>query len=1323
MQIFPGSSALTDFRQKRLLENLQAIAPQITKVIGRNTHFADLAGASLEGKDKAQAQSLLNYDTPLPVSANEAGAELFLVLPRFGTISPWSSKATDIFHNTGLTQVKRIERGTAFYVWYDTALTDAQREDVRAALYDRMTQVVVRTMAEAEQLFSQHEPKPMQSVDIVSGGKDALVKANKDWGLALADDEVDYLFEQFSQMERNPTDAELMMFAQANSEHCRHKIFNADWVIDGEAQDKSLFKMIKNTYQQNSNHVLSAYSDNAAVFEGETAERFIANYDTGVYEFHNEPVHVLCKVETHNHPTAIAPHPGASTGNGGEIRDEGATGRGGKPKAGLTGFSVSNLNIPNLPQPWEAGSLEYGKPSRIVSALDIMIQGPIGGAAFNNEFGRPNLCGYFRSYEQNVTINGQEQVRGYHKPIMIAGGYGSIRGVNNNEHVMKNPITDGNKIIVLGGPAMLIGLGGSAASSMDSGVSSEDLDFASVQRENPEMERRCQEVIDVCWGMGENNPIVSIHDVGAGGISNALPELVGDHDKGAVFDLRKVLCDEPGMSPAEIWSNESQERYVLAIEPSSLELFEQICKRERAPFAVVGTATDEQHLTLADAHFDNKPVDISMDVLFGKPPKMTRQYDTVEIKTDAVGFDTITVADAAKRVLQLPSVANKKFLITIGDRSITGFVHRDQMVGPWQVPVADNAITATGFNAYTGEVMAMGERTPLALIDAPASGRMAIGEMLTNIASANVGSTNNVIVSANWMAAAGSGTEDQALFETVKAVGMEICPALGITIPVGKDSLSMRTLWTEDDNENGRQDKSVTSPLSLVISGFSTVKDIRKSVTPELQVGENAENSELVLIDLGAGKNRLGASALAQVYQQLGAQSPDLDDAPLFKRAFDFIQEALANNWILACHDRSDGGLFAAITEMTFAGRCGADIQLLATTEQGALAELFNEELGWVLQINGETADAFYDAVSKYELDIVTQNIGAPTAEEQLTINYADGSNCYQNSRVQLEQWWCETSYNIQALRDNADCAKEEFDAIALSAEDDAGLAVKVPFELSSIQTSIQTNIQAPAILSSKPKIAVLREQGVNGQIEMAAAFDRAGFEAIDVHMSDLIEGRKSLADMNALVACGGFSYGDVLGAGGGWAKSVLFNEQVREQFAEFFQRENTLSLGVCNGCQMMSQLKDLIPGAQNWPRFVRNLSEQFESRTSLVAIEESNAIMLKGMAGTQIPIAVAHGEGRVEGGDVAALVANKQLGLRFVNSNGTPATTYPSNPNGSADGMTGFCSEDGRALIMMPHPERVFRSVQQSYIPQEWREFENAPWFKMFKNAADYFC
>ncbi len=1310
MQVFPGSSALTPFRQQRLLANIQAIAPQITHLIGRNTHFVELNHnvTTLSTSQIEQVKQLLDYDQVLPVTTDETGAELFLVLPRFGTISPWSSKATDIFHNTGLTQVKRVERGVAYYLWYNKPLTDEQRQTIRTLLHDRMTQVVVRTMAEAGKLFIQHEPKSMQTVDLLTGGKAALIQANKEWGLALADDEVDYLFEQFTALERNPTDAELMMFAQANSEHCRHKIFNADWVIDDQAQDKSLFKMIKNTYEQNPNHVLSAYSDNAAIFEGSIAERFIPNYATGVYQFYEEPVHVLCKVETHNHPTAIAPHPGASTGSGGEIRDEGATGRGGKPKAGLTGFSVSNLNLPELPQPWEEGSIEYGKPGRIVSALDIMIQGPIGGAAFNNEFGRPNLCGFFRSYEQKVTINGVEQVRGYHKPIMIAGGYGNVRGVDNNAHVKKNSIKAGHKLIVLGGPAMLIGLGGGAASSMDSGASSEDLDFASVQRENPEMQRRCQEVIDTCWGMGKDNPIVSIHDVGAGGISNALPELVGDHDMGAIFELRNVLSDEPGMSPAEIWSNESQERYVLAVTEDKLALFETICQRERAPFAVVGTATAEQHLILNDTYFDNKPVDLSMDVLFGKPPKMQREFTQTDIHTLPLALDNISLDDAIKRVLQLPAVASKKFLITIGDRSITGLVHRDQMVGPWQVPVADNAVTATGFNSYTGEVMAMGERTPLALINAAASGRMAIGEMLTNIASAHIGSTENIIISANWMAAAGTGNEDQALFETVKAVGMELCPALGITIPVGKDSLSMRTVWQDND-----QEKSVTSPLSLIISGFATVKDIRNTLSASLITDCP---SELVLLDLGQGKNRLGGSSLAQVYQQLGHECPDLDDPALFKRAFDFIQECIEKQWIHACHDRSDGGLLAAVSEMLFASRCGLQMKLKASTPEQALAELFSEELGWVIQLCPDNREYFFAAVERYELTPWVHVLGFPCAQEELSIclSNTEETVIYQNTRAQLEQWWSETSYQIQALRDNADCAAQEFSEIAKTRLNDQGLNVALSFDLA--------DIQAPVIAKRRPKIAILREQGVNGQIEMAAAFDRAGFEAIDYHMSDLIDGRKSLVDVQALVACGGFSYGDVLGAGGGWAKSVLFNEQVREQFIEFFTRDNTLSLGVCNGCQMLSQLKTLIPGAQDWPRFVRNLSEQFEARTSLVRIESSKAIMLEGMVGTQIPIAVAHGEGRIQADHMESLISNQKVALRYVNSDGSVATNYPNNPNGSSQGMTGFCSEDGRALIMMPHPERVFRVVQQSYIPTTWREFENAPWFKLFLNAYHFF-
>ncbi|MDY7025456.1 MAG: phosphoribosylformylglycinamidine synthase [Pseudomonadota bacterium] len=1297
MQVLTGASALTPFSHQKLSQKIQAIAPQVTAIASQFVHFVD-APAPLAQQQVEQANALLNYGEAFEAPEETVRAELFLVLPRFGTISPWSSKATDIFHNTGLTQVSRVERGEAVYVWYSAAISDEQRDAIRDLIHDRMTQVVVRTLAEADHLFISQAPEALKTVDIMAQGRPALEQANNAWGLALAEDEIDYLVDQFTQLGRNPTDAELMMFAQANSEHCRHKIFNASWTVDGEAQPKSLFKMIKNTFETHPNGVLSAYKDNAAVFTGNVAERFYPDYASHQYHMHEEDVHILCKVETHNHPTAIAPYPGAATGNGGEIRDEGATGRGGKPKAGLTGFSVSNLKLPSWQQPWE---LDYGKPERIASALDIMIEGPLGGAAFNNEFGRPNLCGYFRSYEQAV----DGVVRGYHKPIMIAGGYGSVKA----EHVEKLPIQPGMPLIVLGGPAMLIGLGGGAASSMDSGQSDAELDFASVQRENPEMERRCQEVIDTCWSLGEDSPIVSIHDVGAGGLSNALPELVGDHDLGGIIELREIPVDEEQMSPAAIWSNESQERYVLAIAPERLAQFNDICDRERAPFAIVGEATKDYHLRVTDRLLNQPPVDIPMSLLFGKPPKMERSFETQTPELPAIDLAPMVLDEAIERVLSQPTVASKEFLITIGDRSITGLVHRDQMVGPWQVPVADNAVTAAGFNSYKGEAMAMGERTPLALINPAASGRMAIGEVLTNLASTNIGKINKITLSANWMAACGSLNEDQALFETVKAVGEELCPALGLTIPVGKDSLSMRTAW-QDDSATVDNEKQVVSPLSLIVSGFAAVDDIRKTVTPQLHLPKDEANA-LLLIDLGCGQDRLGGSVLAQVYQQTGNEAPDLDNAEQMKKAFGLMQTLVREQLLLACHDRSDGGAIVSTLEMAFAANCGLSLQV--PEDQPVLPFLFNEELGWVIQVRQSQLAKVRHFIAESGLEACTTTLGEAVAGDEIIINHAQGQ--YQASRLALHRIWGKTSAEMQKLRDNADCAEQGY---GLLGESRAAIKPSINFDLKEIQG-------APAIGKTRPSIAVFREQGVNGQVEMAAAFDRAGFNSVDVHISDLIEGRQNLSDFQMLVACGGFSYGDVLGAGGGWAKTVLFNEQVKTMFSEFFERDNTLALGVCNGCQMLSQLKSIIPGADLWPRFVPNLSERFEARTSQVRIDRSKAIMLQGMEGSRLPIAVAHGEGRVSFADPShseALQQNGQIALRYVDGKGQIADHYPLNPNGSVEGITGLCNEDGRVLIMMPHPERVFRVAQQSYIPQEWRSLENAPWMKLFQNAFHHF-
>ncbi|WP_371369389.1 phosphoribosylformylglycinamidine synthase [Pseudomonas sp. QL9] len=1293
MLILRGAPALSAFRHGKLLDLLTQHVPAVTGLYAEFAHFAEVTGA-LNAEEEQVLARLLKYGPSVPVQ--EPAGRLFLVVPRFGTISPWSSKASDIARNCGLAKIERIERGIAFYVSGELSEADAQL--VAARLHDRMTQLVLAQLEEAAGLFSHAQPKPLTAVDILGGGRAALEKANVELGLALAEDEIDYLVKSFVEMGRNPHDVELMMFAQANSEHCRHKIFNASWDIDGQAQEKSLFGMIKNTYEMHREGVLSAYKDNAAVMTGSVAGRFYPDPQTRQYAASQEPVHILMKVETHNHPTAIAPFPGASTGSGGEIRDEGATGRGAKPKAGLVGFTVSNLNIPGFEQPWE---VPYGKPERIVTPLDIMIEGPLGGAAFNNEFGRPNLTGYFRTFEQAITTPRGEEVRGYHKPIMIAGGLGNIR----EDHVQKGEISVGAKLIVLGGPAMLIGLGGGAASSMATGASAADLDFASVQRENPEMERRCQEVIDRCWQMGDNNPIKFIHDVGAGGISNALPELINDGGRGGRFELRAVPNDEPGMSPLEIWCNESQERYVLSVDAADFEAFKAICERERCPFAVVGEAIAEPHLTVADSHFGNKPVDMPLDVLLGKPPRMHRSVAREAEIGDDFDASALNIGEATERVLRHPAVASKNFLITIGDRTITGLVNRDQMVGPWQVPVADCAVTATSFDVYTGEAMAMGERTPLALLDAPASGRMAIGETITNLAAARIEKISDIKLSANWMAAAGHPGEDARLYDTVKAVGMELCPQLGITIPVGKDSMSMKTRW-----QDGNQEKSVTSPLSLIISGFAPVTDVRQSLTPQLRLDKG--DSDLILIDLGRGKNRLGGSILAQTYGKLGQQVPDVDDAEDLKAFFAVIQGLNADGHLLAYHDRSDGGLLASALEMAFAGHCGLALRLdaLAASREELAAALFSEELGAVIQVREDATPEVLAQFSAAGLGECVAVIGQPVVGDRIDLSF-NGEGVYSAERRLLQRIWSETSYQIQRLRDNADCADQEFDG--LLQEDNPGLSIKLSYD-------VNEDIAAPYIKKGvRPQVAILREQGVNGQVEMAAAFDRAGFAAVDVHMSDILAGRVSLEDFKGLVACGGFSYGDVLGAGEGWAKSILFNARARDGFQAFFERKDSFALGVCNGCQMMSNLHELIPGTEFWPHFVRNRSEQFEARVAMVQVQESQSIFLQGMAGSRMPIAIAHGEGHAEFESEEALLESDLSGcvaLRFVDNFGKVTESYPANPNGSPRGITGLTSRDGRVTIMMPHPERVFRAVQNSWRPDEWQE--DAGWMRMFRNA-----
>ncbi|GAA3911605.1 phosphoribosylformylglycinamidine synthase [Litoribacillus peritrichatus] len=1290
-----GAPALSKFKSEKLLNILQDAIPSVSGVYAEFMHFASLDG-TLSQDEQAIMDKALQYGPSEPVQ--ELDGTLFLVVPRPGTISPWSSKATDILHNCGLHRVNRIERGVAYYITTSNALEESDKKILADLLHDRMTEAVFSSMGGAELLFTQAEPAPFRTVNILEGEREALETANNDWGLALADDEIDYLVENFKTLGRNPTDVELMMFAQANSEHCRHKIFNADWVIDGKQADKSLFKMIKNTNEISGQDVLSAYKDNASVIKGHKAGRFFPKAGTNKYAYHEEDIHILMKVETHNHPTAIAPHAGAATGSGGEIRDEGATGIGSKPKAGLTGFTVSNLKVPGWEQPWEK---DYGKPERIVSALDIMIEGPLGGAAFNNEFGRPNLTGYFRTYEQESGGVAGNEVRGYHKPIMLAGGLGNIR----SEHVEKKEIPVGAKLIVLGGPAMLIGLGGGAASSMTSGSSSADLDFASVQRDNPEMERRCQEVIDRCWQMGDENPIKFIHDVGAGGISNAFPELVNDGDRGGKFELRNVPNDEPGMAPAEIWCNESQERYVLAVAPEDLKRFESLCERERCPFAVVGEATEEKHLSLHDEHFDNDPVDLPLQVLLGKPPKMERAFETQSVELDALTLDGVALEEATTRVLSLPTVASKSFLITIGDRSITGMVNRDQMVGPWQVPVADAAVTTSSFDTYAGEAMAMGERTPVALINAPASGRMAIGESVTNLACAAINKISDIKMSANWMAAAGHPGEDQNLYNTVKTVGMELCPELGISIPVGKDSMSMKTVWEEDGNT-----KSVVAPLSLVISGFAPVSDVRNTLTPELKKDQG--ETDLILIDLGRGKNRLGGSCLAQVFNQVGNECADLDDAEDLKAFFAVVQGLNADDKLLAYHDRSDGGLLTTVTEMAFAGRTGVDLYLdyLADQEADVVPVLFNEELGAVIQVRRDDVDFVLTQLNSAGLGDCSGVIGSLNDDHQVRVTL-NGELLMDRSRSELQQVWSRNSYEIQKLRDNAECATEEFDAI--NDDENPGLTANLTFD-------VNDDVAAPYLLKGvRPQVAVLREQGVNGQVEMAAAFDRAGFESVDVHMSDILSGRVTLDQFRGLVACGGFSYGDVLGAGEGWAKSILFNARARDQFAGLFERQDAFALGICNGCQMLSNLASLIPGTDHWPRFVRNKSEQFEARVAMVEIQDSPSILLQGMAGSKMPIAIAHGEGRAEFRDADHLnVASNgnSVALRYVDNYGQVTEQYPLNPNGSPDGIGGICNEDGRVTIMMPHPERVFRTVQNSWAPSSWDE--DGAWIRMFRNA-----
>jgi len=1276
-----GRNALSEFRLNKLKQALREADPASSPISAEFWHFIS-ATRALDARETAILERILTYGPAANASIKEG--RLLLVVPRLGTISPWSTKATDIARHCGLSAVERIERGIAYYFAGDP--------DINAALpliHDRMTETVLDTFEAAEQLFRHYPAQPLETIDILSDGVGALQKANCEMGLALSEDEIDYLWRNFSRLKRNPTDVELMMFAQANSEHCRHKIFNADWIIDGEPQSKSLFAMIRHTHEKNPHGTIVAYADNAAIIEGAHGARFYPAA-AGGYRYFEDDMHILMKVETHNHPTAIAPFPGAATGVGGEIRDEGATGRGAKPKAGLAGFTVSNLEIPGFLQPWEASG--YGRPRRIASALQIMLDGPIGGAAFNNEFGRPNLCGYFRTYEQAVA----GEMRGYHKPIMIAGGIGNISA----RHAYKQDFAAATLLVQLGGPGMLIGLGGGAASSMQTGSNIEALDFDSVQRGNAEMQRRAQEVIDRCWALGADNPILSIHDVGAGGLSNALPEMVDAAQRGGHFDLRKIPSEEPGMSPLQIWCNEAQERYVLAIAPERLAMFQNICERERCPFAVVGNATDDRQLVVADPAFGNTPIDMELAVLLGKPPKMLRNVRHRAIDLPPLDVTGIDLKEACLRVLRLPAVADKTFLITIGDRTVGGMTARDQMVGPWQVPVADVAVTLSGLREYRGEAMAMGERTPLAVIDAPASGRMAVGEAITNIAAASIEDIGDIKLSANWMAAAGHPGEDAALYDTVRAVAMELCPQLGISIPVGKDSMSMKTTWFD-----GNAGKEVTAPVSLIVSAFAPVPDARKTLTPQLRT--DCGDTDLILIDLGFGKRRLGGSALAQVYSQTGDRPPDVERPETLRAFFGVIQKLNREHLILAYHDRSDGGLFTTICEMAFAGRCSVELDLGDQESARAIEILFNEELGAVLQVNRNDTVAVLDMLRQAGLGTAGRVAGRVTASGQIVIR-AGSRQLLALPRIELHRAWSETSCRMQKLRDNPECAQQEYDRIIDSS--DPGISPHLTFDPGE-------DIAAPFVNTTRPRIAILREQGVNGQIEMAAAFDRAAFDAIDVHMSDIIAGRIGLADFKGFAACGGFSYGDVLGAGEGWAKSILFNARARDEFEAFFRRSDTFALGVCNGCQMMSDLHEIIPGSAHWPHFVRNKSEQFEARFVMVEVPPSPSLFFDGMAGSRLPVVVSHGEGYAEFTGAQQLAAARPyVALRFADNRGTLTETYPYNPNGSPQGITGLTTTDGRFTVLMPHPERVFRTIQNSWHPAEWSE--DSPWMCLFHNA-----
>ncbi len=1329
LRFFDGGNAISDFKVQQLLPRLQAVSDKITALSARFVHLASF-DAQPDAATVDRLDQLLTYGEPATeahLAAERAAAPLLLVLPRLGTVSPWASKATDIAHNCGLA-LHRVERLVEFRIGLKSgllgkaSLTPDQLLTIADLLHDRMTEAVTTERSQAEALFTELHPAPMEHVDVLGGGRAALEKANTDWGLALAEDEIDYLVNAFNGLKRNPTDVELMMFAQANSEHCRHKIFNAQFTIDGVAQDKSLFGMIRHTHQTAPQHTVVAYSDNASIMEGHQLERFVAKAGgntSPAYQAEAATHHILMKVETHNHPTAISPFPGASTGAGGEIRDEGATGRGSKPKAGLTGFTVSKLWGGLSDQPG-------GKPEHIASPLQIMTEGPLGGAAFNNEFGRPNLLGYFREYEQDVG----GVTRGYHKPIMIAGGLGQIDA----GQTKKIDFPAGTLLIQLGGPGMKIGMGGGAASSMATGTNAASLDFDSVQRGNPEIERRAQEVINHCWAQGDKNPVLFIHDVGAGGLSNAFPELVNDAGRGARFDLRAVPLEESGLAPKEIWCNESQERYVLAIAPESLEQFKAFCERERCPFAVVGVATEERQLQLVDEGHES-PVDMPMDVLLGKPPKMHRDVKTVARQFQPMDLTGVDLQKAVIDVLSHPTVASKRFLITIGDRTVGGLSHRDQMVGPWQVPVADCAVTLADYAGFAGEAMSMGERTPLAAINAAASGRMAVAEAITNLLGAPF-ELPRVKLSANWMAACGEPGEDADLYATVKAVGMELCPALGISVPVGKDSLSMRTQWSDSGDK-----KKVTSPVSLIVTAFATLADVRGTLTPQLD--RDTDDTTLVLVDLGKGQNRMGGSILGQVLGQPGDAVPDLDDAQDLVNLVNAVNALRAQGQILAYHDRSDGGLLATVAEMAFAGQVGVSLnvdmlvtegdgisdsrmdsgdaknwaqQVSARREELTLKALFNEELGVVLQVRTAERNAVMQTLREHGLSKHSHFIGKtrPAASSidvgkgQLQV-WRDTKAVFSASLFDLQQVWDSVSWKINQRRDNPVCADSEH-AVA-GQPDDPGLHVALTFDP-------QDNVAAPYLNLARPRVAILREQGVNSHVEMAYAFTQAGFEAYDVHMTDLQSGRAQLADFKGVVACGGFSYGDTLGAGIGWARSITFNPVLSEQFQAFFGRTDTFGLGVCNGCQMFAELADIIPGAEAWPRFTTNQSERFEARLSMVEVLDSPSLFLQGMAGSRLPIAVAHGEGyanfKHRGNPTQAIAA-----MRFVDNTGAATEQYPFNPNGSPAGLTAVTTADGRFTAMMPHPERVFRNIQMSWTSGDTSQL--SPWMRIWRNARKW--